>query len=109
MVAGIAFYIAAADVINEEYGMTVLPLGKWQVGRPIMRKCRAIFGRIPPCSFLIRASKREDAMAGYSPVGKKGSAQAMNDAEQGLPRVSVDPVDLHAVSLSLLERMFSAI
>ena len=72
VVAGIAWYIAAADLINEEMQMTVLPLGKWSVGRPLMRNVRRVFAKIPGFNICTRGAEREDRMAGFTHKGKKG-------------------------------------
>lgn len=53
---------------------TVLPLGKWSVGRPIMRSLRSIMGRIPGFNICVRGANREDRMMGFSCEGKKGTA-----------------------------------
>lgn len=97
VVAGIAFYIAAADLINEEMQMTVLPLGKWSVGRPIMRRLRRFFAKIPGFNICTRGAEREDRMSGFTFKGKKsGSAASLappSRAESGTitsPPVYVD-------------------
>ena len=75
-VAAIAVYIAAADVINEEFQMVVLPLGKWSVGRPIIRLFRGKLRNIPPFNYMVAGSEREERLAGFVPTGKKGAAVA---------------------------------
>jgi GPR1/FUN34/yaaH family len=85
-VAGIAFYIAAADIINEEMQMTVLPLGKWSVGRPIMRSLRRTFSKIPGFNICTRGAEREDRKAGFTFRGKKGAAAAGAPASQTTSR-----------------------
>lgn len=65
-VAGVAWYIAAADIINENYKRTVLPLGKWNVGVKMFRAFKRIFGKIPLIGWAyVKACNREDRLAGY--------------------------------------------
>ena len=73
----------------------MLPLGKWIVGRPIMRSLRNFFRRIPLFSICVRGAVREDRMMGFCPEGKKGSAAkvaAAKKSEDGAPGSPGSPV-----------------
>ena len=73
--------------------MTVLPLGKWSIGRPLMRSMRTIFRRIPPFNYCVRGALREDRISGFVAEGKKGAASfTTQDAtpEPTSPPVYVD-------------------
>ena len=67
---------------------TVLPLGKWSVGRPAARALRRTFSRIPLFSLLVKGAVREDRMAVLSPLGKKGASVDDLEAAAPAPRVS---------------------
>lgn len=94
VVAGIAFYIAAADIINEEFGMTVLPLGKWGVGRPMARAMRELFRRIPGPNVCVWGADREDRISGYIAQGKKGAAKKA-DGKEVDPEAAPHYVDVY--------------
>lgn len=63
VVAGIAIYIAAADLMNEQYKRTVLPLGRWHIGTPMVRGLLHGIDRVPLVGRAYRnACRREDAI-----------------------------------------------
>eukprot|EP00887_Chlorella_sp_A99_P002205 scaffold21.g2205.t1 len=78
--AGIAFYIAAADMINEQYKRTVLPVGKWNIGVPMAKGLKGIMRKIPLLGYTyVRACDREDRLAGF----KKREQPATVEYERG--------------------------
>ncbi|KAL6768529.1 hypothetical protein ACKKBF_B11085 [Auxenochlorella protothecoides x Auxenochlorella symbiontica] len=67
MVAAIAWYIAAADVINEQYKRTVLPVGRWSVGTPLAKGLKAALSKVPLLGkACVAGMDREDALSGYT-------------------------------------------
>lgn len=67
VVAAIAWYIAAADVINEQYKRTVLPTGRWSVGTPLARGLKRVIGAVPLLgTACVRGMNREDELFGYT-------------------------------------------
>ncbi|PSC68974.1 cation symporter [Micractinium conductrix] len=91
VVAGIAWYIAAADVINEQYKRTVLPIGKWNVGVPMSKGLKRIMSKIPVIGWgYVKACNREDKAAGY------GKFKAKEDELAGYPAEPFyRPYELH--------------
>ncbi|KAI7841682.1 hypothetical protein COHA_004549 [Chlorella ohadii] len=83
VVAGIAWYIAAADTINEQYkrvSATVMPLGKWSVGVLMSKSLKRGMAKVPILGWAyVKACNREDKAAGWGKA-KKGA-----DEEAGYP------------------------
>lgn len=66
VVAAISWYIAAADLINEQFKRTVLPTGRWSVGVPLARGAKRALASIPLLGkACIRGMNREDELFGY--------------------------------------------
>lgn len=93
-VAGVAWFIAAADTINESYGRTVLPLGKWSVGVPMAKGLKRGMAKVPILGWAyVKACNREDKAAGWGKHKKEPEAEA--GYPSGPSEVMFRPFQLH--------------
>ncbi|KAL4419599.1 hypothetical protein ABPG77_001653 [Micractinium sp. CCAP 211/92] len=91
VVAGIAWYIACADMVNEQFKRTVMPLGKWAVGTAMANGMKRMAAKIPVCGWAyVKACNREDRAAGWGKYKPK-----KDEEEAGYPAGEFRPYVLH--------------
>ncbi|PRW59038.1 nudix hydrolase mitochondrial-like [Chlorella sorokiniana] len=92
VVSGIAFYGAAAELLNELYKKTVLPLGVCNPGAAILPWFQSAVGAVPLLGpIYLRAVEHEDRLAGYAPLPAPAAPIAhASDASPSIPSASID-------------------